>query len=82
MSDPQAATPSRAPFPTTQWSRVVLAGDPADELLARPGAGGRSGVAGVAGVAAGSLTALRSSSGNNRTNSAHVSATDTPIVRA
>ncbi len=30
MSDPQAATPSRTPFPTTLWSRVVLAGDPAE----------------------------------------------------
>lgn len=30
MSDPQDATPSRAPFPTTHWSRVVLAGDPAE----------------------------------------------------
>jgi RNA polymerase sigma-70 factor (ECF subfamily) len=29
MSDPQDATPSRAPFPTTDWSRVVLARDPA-----------------------------------------------------
>ena len=29
MSDPDASPPSKAPFPTTHWSRVVLAGDPA-----------------------------------------------------
>ena len=30
MSDPRASTPSKAPFPTTRWSRVVEAGDPAE----------------------------------------------------
>lgn len=29
MSDPRVPTPSKAPFPTTRWSRVVAAGDPA-----------------------------------------------------
>ena len=29
MSDPQAVPPSKAPFPTTRWSRVLAAGDPA-----------------------------------------------------
>src|SRR6478609_403741 len=30
MSDPQDVPPSKAPFPTTHWSRVVEAGDPAE----------------------------------------------------
>ena len=29
MPDPRAPTPSKAPFPTTRWSRVAAAGDPA-----------------------------------------------------
>ena len=29
MSDPRGRAPSKAPFPTTRWSRVVAAGDPA-----------------------------------------------------
>ncbi len=30
MSDPEAGAPSKASFPTTRWSRVAAAGDPAD----------------------------------------------------
>ena len=30
MPDPEAGPPSKAPFPTTHWSRVALAGDPAE----------------------------------------------------
>ena len=30
MSEPRAGPPSKAPFPTTRWSRVVAAGDPAE----------------------------------------------------
>ena len=30
MSHPVAAPSSKAPFPTTRWSRVVAAGDPVD----------------------------------------------------
>ena len=30
MSDPEAALSSKAPFPTTRWSRVVAAADPAE----------------------------------------------------
>jgi RNA polymerase sigma-70 factor (ECF subfamily) len=30
MSDPQAAPRAKAPFPTTHWSRVVRASDPAE----------------------------------------------------
>jgi hypothetical protein len=30
VSDSQAVPPSKAPFPTTRWSRVVAAGDPAE----------------------------------------------------
>ena len=29
MPDPQVSTPSMAPFPTTPWSHVAAAGDPA-----------------------------------------------------
>ena len=30
MSEPEAARSIGAPFPTTRWSRVAAAGDPAD----------------------------------------------------
>jgi RNA polymerase sigma-70 factor (ECF subfamily) len=30
MSDPEAGPSSKAPFPTTRWSRIALAGDPAE----------------------------------------------------